>query len=120
MQLAVIRMENNNDSDGAAFEHAEKLLKEAKELASTRSVSIAHLSTLYAEQHKYKQAQPEMESHRNDCDYLSLLFLSFMHRFLDGLEHDRRSRFVIKYIGSPLIQILKKNTPPSLSNNSTS
>lgn len=110
VRLGVMRIENQDGGYGNRMEEAEKLFKEAKESSGTRPVAIAHLSSLYALQKKYKQAQKELESHRHDCDYLSLLFLSFMHRFLDGLESDRRTRFLINHIGTPLIQVLKRNS----------
>lgn len=105
VRIAAMLMEKE---DGMA--EGEKLLKVAKEASVTRAVATAHLSSLYGLQKNYKQAQAELESHRHDCDYLFLLFLSFMHRFLDGLEQERRSRFLVNHIGSPLISILKRNS----------
>lgn len=104
VRIAVINMEKHSNLD-----EAEKFLKEAMESSSTRATAITYLSALYTIQKNYKQAQEVLEVNRAQSDYLNLLFSSFMHRFLDSLDQERRSRFLINHIGTPLISLLKRN-----------
>lgn len=104
IRLAVINMARNSN-----LEEAEKFLKEAMESSSLRATAITYLSALYTLQKNFKQAQEILEANRAQNDYLNLLFSSFMHRFLDSLDQERRSRFLINHIGTPLINLLKRN-----------
>lgn len=104
IRIAVINMAKHLNLD-----EAEKLLREAMESSSTRATAITYLSALYTIQKNYKQAQEILEVNRAQSDYLNLLFSSFMHRFLDSLDQERRSRFLVNHIGTPLINLLKRN-----------
>lgn len=110
-RLAVIAMDETKGDE------AEMLLKEAMESSPTRCTAAAFLSTLYARQKKFKQAQEVLEAHRHEGDYLALSFSSFMHRFLDSLDEERRARFLVNHIGAPLINILKRNKRNSFAAN---
>lgn len=110
-RLAVIAMDHDERDE------AEELLKEAMESSSTRCTAVAFLSMLYARQKKFKQTQEVLETHRHEGDYLALSFSSFMHRFLDSLDQDRRARFLVNHIGTPLINILKRSKRNSFAAN---
>lgn len=102
--------------EGKAAE-SEQLFKEAMEDPTTRSVAAAYLSALYGDQKRFKEAQDILEGTRHECDYLALSFSRFMHRFLDSLETERRGRFLINHIGTPLINILKRSKHNSFAAN---
>lgn len=111
-RLAAIAIDENKQG-----EEAEILLKEAMESSSTRCTAAAFLSMLYARQKKFKQAQEVLEAHRHEGDYLALSFSSFMHRFLDSLDEERRARFLVNHIGAPLINVLKRSKRNSFAAN---
>lgn len=111
-RLAVLAM-----ADEERLDQAEELLKEAMESPSSKPVAAAVLSTLYARQKNFRQAQAILEGNRHECDYLALSFSSFMHRFLDSLDQERKSRFLVNHIGAPLIHILKRSKHNSFAAN---
>ncbi|PXF47248.1 RNA polymerase-associated protein CTR9-like [Gracilariopsis chorda] len=111
---ALVRLAVISISKSEGFEEAEQQLLEAMNDRYTRPTAIAHLSNLYLKQGekdhtKYKKAQDLLEKHRSECDYLALSFAGFMHRFLNDLVPERRSRFLTNYIGAPLVSLLKRN-----------
>lgn len=111
-RIAIIAMRDDKRAD-----EAESLLKEAMESPNTKCIAAAVLSSLYTSQKKFKQAQEVLEANRHDGDYLALSFSSFMHRFLDSLDQDRKARFLVNHIGTPLINILKRSKRNSFAAN---
>ncbi|CDF35357.1 unnamed protein product [Chondrus crispus] len=111
-RLAVITMQ-----DETKLKEAEELLREAMGSPASKSVAAAFLSKLYAKQKDFKEAQTVLEINRNECDYLALAFSSFMHRFLDSLDQERKSRFLLNHIGAPLVSILKRSKHNSFAAN---
>lgn len=111
-RLAVIAMLNSTRA-----EEAEQLLKESMGAPMTKSIAAAFLSKLYATQKKFKQAQEILEANRHECEYLGLSFSSFMHKFLDSLDPERKGRFLLNHIGAPLVSILKRNKHNSVAAN---
>eukprot|EP00177_Eucheuma_denticulatum_P003063 GFKZ01005520.1.p1 GENE.GFKZ01005520.1~~GFKZ01005520.1.p1 ORF type:complete len:1115 (-),score=231.88 GFKZ01005520.1:3801-7145(-) len=111
-RIAIMAMGDEKRAD-----EAESLLKEAMDSPTTKSVAAAVLSTLYTSQKRFKQAQEVLETNRHDGDYLALSFSSFMHRFLDSLDQDRKARFLVNHIGTPLISILRRSKRNSFAAN---
>lgn len=111
-RIAIITMR-----DDSKLEETEALLKEAMGTNSTKSVAAALLSKLYVKRKNFREAQTVLEVNRNECDYLALAFSSFMHRFLDSLDQERKSRFLVNHIGAPLVSILKRSKHNSFAAN---
>lgn len=102
IRLGVIATNRGN------LKEAEDQFKKAMDDASTRPVAAAFLSSLYSNQKNYPSAQKILETHRGECDYLTLAFAQFMHRFLESVgSAERRWRFLIHHIGQPVQQVLK-------------
>lgn len=104
IRLGVIATNRGNLKD------AEDQFKKAMVNASSRSTAAAFLSHLYSSQKKFTDAQQILEQHRNECDYLTLAFAQFMHRFLESLgSTERKWRFLIHHVGQPVQQVLKRS-----------
>lgn len=104
LRLGVIAKERGNVTE------AERLFKLAMADSSSKAVAVAYLSDLYASQKRFQEAQDVLEHARNECDYLTLSFARFMHRFLDSLgTQERRDRFLINHIGTPVLHVLRRS-----------
>lgn len=104
VRLAVMYMDNEEKADTA-----ESYLKEAMQYQHTKGFAAVFLSSMFTRRKKFKQAQEILEANRTESEYLTLCFASFMHRFLDSRDKERRSRFLLNHIGAPLLSILKRN-----------
>lgn len=93
------------------FSKAEELFKSVLATQSPmRMTAAAFLNKLYIEKKDPKAQQALLEANRGMCDYMALAFAQFMHSHLDGLgTSDRRNRFLINHIATPLQQALRRN-----------
>jgi RNA polymerase-associated protein CTR9 len=90
----------------------EKAEEEYKTVLATDSplalVAAGFLNKLYITTKNPKAQQTLLETSRGQSDYMTVAFAQFMHSHLAGVgTADRRHRFLLNHIATPLLQVLK-------------
>lgn len=104
LRLGCITMYHDHD-----MKKAEEMFKRVLVSKSTcHTVAAAFLNKLYAWTKNPRAQQDLLEKTRVGSDYMSVAFAQFMHSHLEGVgTSERRERFLVNHIATPLLYILK-------------